>query len=162
MKLSSTICLLSASLLLCTPLMASTQETAKGAAAAKGARTVTITGSDQMKYNVTTIQAKPGETLHIVLKNAGAMPKIAMAHNVVILKPGTDGAAFTSAGMTNRDTDFIAPAQKASVLAATTLAGAGETVELTFKVPAKPATYPFVCTFPGHFAAGMQGTIVAK
>ena len=161
MKLSSMTYLLSASLFLCTPLMASAQ-TAPAAGAAKAARTVTITGSDQMKYDTSTISAKPGETLHIVLKNAGTMPKIAMAHNVVILKPGTDGAAFTSAGMTNRDTDFIAPAQKASVLAATTLAGAGETVELTFKVPAKPATYPFVCTFPGHFAAGMQGTIVAK
>jgi len=161
MKLSSTTYLLSASLFLCTPLMASAQ-TAPAAGGAKGARTVTITGSDQMKYDTSTISAKPGETLHIVLKNAGAMPKIAMAHNVVILKPGTDGAAFTSAGMTSRETDFVAPAMKASVLAATTLAGAGETVELTFKVPAKPATYPFVCTFPGHFAAGMQGTIVAK
>jgi len=153
----SSICLALAAILLAGPAIVSAQ----GAAAAKG-RTVTITGNDTMKYDVTTITAKPGETLHIVLKNAGSMPKIAMAHNVVVLKPGTDGAAFTSAGMTSRETDFIAPAQKASVLAATTLAGAGETVEVMFKVPAKPATYPFVCTFPGHFAAGMQGTIVAK
>jgi azurin len=153
----SSICLALAAILLAGPAIVSAQ----GAAAAKG-RTVTLTGNDTMKYDVTTITAKPGETLHIVLKNAGSMPKIAMAHNVVVLKPGTDGAAFTSAGMTSRETDFIAPAQKASVLAATTLAGAGETVEVMFKVPAKPATYPFVCTFPGHFAAGMQGTIVAK
>jgi len=152
----SSICLALASILLAGPAMS-----AQEGAAAKG-RTVTITGNDTMKYDVTTIAAKPGETLHIVLKNAGSMPKIAMAHNVVVLKPGTDGAAFTSAGMTSRETDFIAPAQKASVLAATKLAGAGETVEVMFKVPAKPATYPFVCTFPGHFAAGMQGTIVAK
>jgi azurin len=155
----SSICLLLGSILLVTPALAFAQA---AAAAAKGARTVNITGSDTMKYDVTTIAAKPGETLHIVLKNVGSMPKIAMAHNVVILKPGTDASAFTSAGMTARETDFIAPAMKASVLAATTLAGAGETVEVTFKVPAKPATYPFVCTFPGHFAAGMQGTIVAK
>jgi len=151
----SSICLALASILLAGPAMSAQEGAAKG-------RTVTITGNDTMKYDVTTIAAKPGETLHIVLKNAGSMPKIAMAHNVVVLKPGTDGAAFTSAGMTSRETDFIAPAQKASVLAATKLAGAGETVEVMFKVPAKPATYPFVCTFPGHFAAGMQGTIVAK
>ena len=153
----SSICLSLAALLVVAPAIVSAQ----AGAAAKG-RTVNITGNDTMKYDTTTITAKPGETLHIVLKNVGSMPKIAMAHNVVILKPGTDASAFTSAGMTARDTDFIAPAQKANVLAATKLAGAGETVELTFKVPAKPATYTFVCTFPGHFAAGMTGTIVAK
>jgi azurin len=161
MKLSTTICLLFASLSLCVPATASGQAKA-AAGAAKGARTVNLTGSDAMKYDVTTIQAHPGETLHIVLKNVGSMPKIAMAHNVVVLKPGTDGTAFTNAGITSRDTEYIGPSVKAQVLAATQLAGAGETVELTFKVPAKRATYPFLCTFPGHFASGMHGTIVAK
>jgi azurin len=161
MKRSSTICLLFASFCLCMPVMASGQAKA-AAGAAKGARTIHLTGSDAMKYDITTIQAKPGETLHIVLKNVGSMPKVAMAHNVVVLKPGTDAAAFTTAGLTSRDTDYIGPSVRAQVLAATPLAGAGETVELTFKVPAKRATYPFVCTFPGHFASGMHGTIVAK
>ncbi len=161
MKLSSTICLLLTSFCLCLPAIASGQ-TKAAASAAKGARTILLTGSDAMKYDVTTIQAKPGETLHIVLKNVGSMPKVAMAHNVVVLKPGTDVTAFTNAGLTARDTEYIAPSVRVQVLAATPLAGAGETVELTFKVPAKRATYPFVCTFPGHFASGMHGTIVAK
>jgi len=161
MKLSSTICLLFTSFCLCVPVIASGQ-TKAAAGAAKGARTIHLTGSDAMKYDVTAIQAKPGETLHIVLKNVGSMPKMAMAHNVVVLKPGTDATAFTNAGLTARDTEYIAPSVRAQVLAATPLAGAGETVELTFKVPAKRATYPFVCTFPGHFASGMHGTIVAK
>ncbi len=160
MKLSTMISFLSALLLLCAPAYASGQS--KAAGAAKGARTVNITGNDSMKYSLTTIPAHPGETLHIVLKNVGSMPKIAMAHNVVVLKPGTDGAKFTSAGMTARDTEYIAPSVKTQVLASTPLAGAGETVELTFKVPAKRATYPFLCTFPGHFASGMHGTIVVK
>jgi azurin len=161
MKLSSTICPLVAAICLCLPIAAWTQGK-PAAGTQKKVRTVNLTGSDSMKYDVTTIQARVGETLHIVLKNVGSMPKIAMAHNVVVLKPGTDGAAFTNAGMASRDTEFIAPSVKAAVLAATALAGAGETVEVTFKVPAKPATYPFVCTFPGHYAAGMHGTIVAK
>jgi azurin len=158
MKLSSTVCLL----LVSAALSAPAPSPQAAADAKKAARTVELTGNDTMKYDVTNIDAKPGETLRIVLKNVGSMPKVAMAHNVVILKPGTDGAAFTSAGITSRETDFIAPAMKADVLAATTMAGAGETVEVVFKVPAKPATYPYVCTFPGHFASGMHGTIVAK
>ena len=42
------------------------------------------------------------------------------------------------------------------------MAGPGETVDVTFKVPAKAGSYPFTCTFPGHSAAGMKGTLVVK
>jgi azurin len=129
--------------------------------AAAGARTVEITGGDDMKFSVTEIKAKPGETLHIQLKNVGTLPKMAMAHNVVVLKPTTKVVEFNTAGASARDTDFIAPSMKSEVLAATTLAGPGETVDVTFKVPAA-GSYPFMCTFPGHFTAGMKGTIVAK
>ena len=115
-----------------------------------------------MKYNITTINAKRGETIRIVLKSIGTLPKIAMAHNVVVLKAGADQIKFTQAGMMARDTDFIAPALKNQVLAATGMAGPGETVEVTFKVPATAGNYPYICTFPGHFAAGMKGQIVVK
>jgi azurin len=64
--------------------------------------------------------------------------------------------------MTARDTDYVPASRKADILAATALAGPGETVEVTFKVPAKAGSYPYVCTFPGHFAAGMRGDIVVK
>ena len=42
------------------------------------------------------------------------------------------------------------------------LAGGGETVEVTFRAPTAPGTYTFLCSFPGHFAAGMRGTLVIK
>ncbi len=136
---------------------------AKPAAAApakgKAARTIELTGGDNMKYNLEKIDAKRGETLHIVLKSVGTVPKVAMAHNVVVLKLGSDATEFTKAGMTARDTDFVAPAMKDKVLAATKMAGPGESVDVTFTVPAKAGAYPFLCTFPGHFAAGMKGTL---
>ena len=128
----------------------------------KGARTIEFVTGDNMKFDKTEITARPGETLHIVVKNTGVMPKIAMAHNFVLLTPGTDLAAFTKDGFNARETDFIPPAMKAAVIASTPLAGAGETVETTFKVPAKAGTYAFVCSFPGHFALGMRGTLVVK
>jgi azurin len=135
---------------------------AAGAPKAGAARTIEITGGDDMKFNVTKIDAKPGETIRIVLKSVGTLPKVAMAHNVVVLKPEADQIKFAQAGMTARDTDFIAPDLKNQVVAATKMAGPGETVDVTFKVPAKAGTYPFICTFPGHFAAGMKGQIVVK
>jgi azurin len=125
-------------------------------------RTIELTGGDDMKYSLTAITAKPGETLHIVLKGTGTIPKIAMAHNFVALKAGVDAAKFSQDAMTARDTDYVPAARKADVLASTALAGPGETVEVTFKVPAAAGTYPYLCTFPGHFAAGMKGDIVVK
>jgi azurin len=142
-----------------------TTQTAKPAAKPKAggaARTVNLTGSDQMKYDVTTVTAKPGERLHIVLKNVGQMPKIAMAHNFVLLNAGADVDAFTKAAISARDTDYVPASMKADVIGHTTLAGPGETVETTITVPSKPGNYTFLCSFPGHYAAGMKGTLTVK
>ena len=142
--------------------------TAKGAkaapkaAATKGARTVEITATDAMKFDKTDIAAKPGETLRIVLKNTGTMPKIVGGHNLVVLKLGTDQVEFTKAAFNARDTDFIPASMKTAVLAHTALAGPGETVEVIVKVPAKVGAYPYVCSFPGHFALGMKGMLNVK
>ena len=128
-------------------------------AAQTGPRTIAIVAGDDMKFDKTMIQAKPGEEIRIRLTVKGKMPKMVMAHNVVVLKLGTDAAAFAAAGVQAAKTDYIAPDKKAQVLAATPLAGPGETVEATFKVPA-PGKYDFICSFAGHFAAGMKGTLV--
>jgi azurin len=135
---------------------------APAAAAKGGARTVELTGGDDMKYNTTTITAKPGETLHVVLKSTGTIPKIAMAHNFVLLAAGADVNEFIKSSMNAQATDYVPADKKAQVLASTKLAGPGETVEVTFKVPAKPGSYTYMCTFPGHYAAGMKGTLVVK
>lgn len=125
-------------------------------------RVIEITGNDQMKFSVTTINVKPGEAITVRLKSVGTLPKIAMSHNFVLLAAGTDPAAFANAAATSPTTGYIPAAQKAKVLAMTGLAGPGETVSVTFKAPAKPGRYTFLCTFPGHFVAGMKGELVVK
>jgi azurin len=125
-------------------------------------RTVEITGGDDMKYSLTSIPAKPGETIKIKLVSKGTLPKIAMAHNFVLLKLGAKQLDFVNAAAMARATDFIPPDMKDQVLGATALAGPGETVEVTIKVPAAAGSYPYMCTFPGHFAAGMKGTLDVK
>jgi azurin len=129
----------------------------------KGAfRTIDIVGTDQMKYDVTTITAKPNEQLRVRLTSKGTMPKIAMAHNFVLLKLGASPVKFITAGAQSRETDFIPKEMTDQVIAKTALAGAGETVEVSFKAPGKAGSYPYVCTFPGHFQAGMRGNLVVK
>ena len=129
---------------------------------AKGVRTVELTSGDDMKYSQTQIAAKPGETLHVVLKNVGTVPKIAMAHNFVLLTLTADPAAFITASVNARETDYVPQDKKADILASTKLAGPGETVEATFKVPAKAGSYTYLCTFPGHYATGMKGQLVVQ
>jgi azurin len=138
---------------------------ALGAAAgvqAQAPRVVAITGTDAMKYSVATIDAKPGEKLTVKLTGQGAIPKVAMAHNFVLLALKADPTAFSTAAASARATDFIPPALKDQVLASTKLAGMGETVEVTFDAPKVPGVYTFICTFPGHFIAGMKGTLTVK
>ena len=125
-------------------------------------RVVELTGNDQMKFNLATITARPGETLKVRLKSIGTLPKVAMGHNFVLLAKGTDAAAFANAAAMAGATQYIPVAMKAKVLAMTTMVGPGETAEVTFKVPAAPGSYTFVCSFPGHFLAGMKGVLVVK
>ena len=38
----------------------------------------------------------------------------------------------------------------------------GERVQVTFTVPETPGDYPFLCTFAGHYQAGMKGTLIVR
>jgi azurin len=140
-----------------------TAPTVKPAAARAAAmRTVDIVGTDDMKYNVTTIPARRGEQLRLRLTVTGVIPKVAMAHNVVVLKAGTDIQKLLTAGASHRATDFIPPDMQSAVIAKTAFAGPGETVEIVFTAPSRPGNYPYVCTFAGHYQAGMKGMMVVK
>ena len=129
---------------------------------AKG-RPVEIVVGDNMKFAPNAIAAKPGERLTVVLKDVGQMPKAAMGHNFVLMAKGADPKAYADKAAPLRDTEFIVPALKHQVLAFTRLVGPGETAEVTFTAPKEPGAYTFICSFPGHFAMGMKGTLtVAK
>jgi azurin len=131
------------------------------AAAPAGPRTVELTANDTMKYNITTIEAKAGEQLKVSLTNAGTLPKEAMGHNWVLLKIGTDVAAFDAAAAAAKETEFIPPALKDQIIAHIELLGPRKTGEVTFTVPG-PGEYPFLCTFPAHYQVGMKGTLIVK
>lgn len=136
-----------------------------GAAAATSqapSRLVVVTAGDDMKFSLTEIRATPGETLKIRLAAVGTAPKSAMAHNLIVLRPGSNQIAFVDAGAQAKATDYVPPRLKSQVLAATILIGNGEAAEIVIKLPARAGTYPFLCTFPGHFINGARGIIVVK
>lgn len=123
------------------------------------ARTIEIIGTDNMKFDVSSIEAAPGEKITIKFTTKSSLPKQAMAHNVVILDKDADVAKFANESVRARDNDYIAPGYEDDIIAATDLAGGGETVEVTFIVPDELGDYEYICSFPGHFSAGMKGVL---
>lgn len=122
-------------------------------------REIHIKGTDNMKFDVTEIEAKPGETIRITLETKSNMPVQAMAHNVAIVDLGVNVEEFVLASMAAPDTDYIAPEYMDDVIANTAMIGGGETDTIEFTVPKKPGDYEYVCTFPGHYFGGMKGIL---
>ena len=134
-------------------------ETPAATPAAEGV-TLEITGDDVMKFDKTELRAKAGQKVTLTLHHSGKLSKEAMGHNIVILKPGTDIAAFAAKAVTAKANDYFPESEAASVIAHTKVIGAGESVTIEFTAPAA-GTYPFICSFPGHYGF-MKGDFIVE
>lgn len=123
---------------------------------------IEITGNDQMQYNIKAFEVTEGQKVVLSFKHIGQLPAIAMGHNVVILKSGTAVPAFATKCAPAKDTGYIPQDEesKKQMVAHTKMLGGGESEEITFTAPAA-GDYPFICSFPGHFAI-MQGVMTVK
>lgn len=123
---------------------------------------IEITGNDQMQYNIKAFEVIEGQKVVLSFKHIGQIPAIAMGHNVVILKSGTAVPAFAAKCGPAKDTGYIPQdgESKKEIVAHTKMLGGGESDEISFTAPAA-GDYPFICSFPGHFAI-MQGVMTVK
>lgn len=119
---------------------------------------VVIESNDQMKFDLSEIKVKAGDTVVLTLKHVGKLPKAAMGHNWVLLAQGTDIAAFSQKAVRARDTEYIPEGDE--VIINTSLIGGGEETTIEFVVPAA-GEYDFICSFPGHFAI-MKGKFIVE
>jgi azurin len=124
--------------------------------------TVIIAGNDQMKFDVTAIEARPGQKLTVTLKNVGTMPKLSMGHNFVLLPLDLDPNKFIEASGIHMARDFVAPEFESRVIAHTKLLGPGESDTVSFAAPREPGAYTYLCSFPGHCAIGMKGVLTVR
>ncbi|MEP2775738.1 MAG: azurin [Luteolibacter sp.] len=124
--------------------------------------TVEITGNDQMQFNTKAFEVTEGDKVTISFKHIGQLPAVAMGHNVVFVKPGTELPMFSAKCAPAKDNGYIPEDEesKAAIVAHTKLLGGGESDTITFTAPAA-GDYPYLCTFPGHFAI-MQGVMTVK
>jgi uncharacterized cupredoxin-like copper-binding protein len=115
---------------------------------------VRTTGSN-LSFEPNQFVFKEGTRVRIRYENAGGLP-----HNLLVLRNRGDIDAIGIAALDAAGTEYVPQQFGDKIIASSTLAVPGESVEVTFTVP--PAgEYPFVCTYPGHFRA-MQGVIRSR
>jgi azurin len=114
---------------------------------------------DQLAFTTAILQAKVGEAMTITFNNKSK----ALQHNWVLVKGGDDVAQQVSeaAVIAGLEQEALL-ANNENVLAHTALLKSGETATLTFRAPAEPGQYIYLCTFPGHYLVGMKGTLVVE
>lgn len=122
---------------------------------------ITITSEKQLFfYDIKKFTVKAGTKVKITLVVPGdAIPQ---PHNLVIIKPGKEAALVQQAMTLMADPNGLAkgyiPDDKVNIVAHTKMIQPGATDVLEVEIPAEAGAYPYICTFPGHFAL-MKGVM---
>ncbi len=134
----------------------------KGFQSNAGADTVRleITGDDKMQFNKEEMRVKAGQVVILTLKHVGEMSESAMGHNWVLLKQGVDMASYANDAIMAKDNGYIPSNRSNDVITHTKMLGGGESDTIIFKAPTK-GTYPFLCSFPGHYST-MNGKFIVE
>lgn len=127
---------------------------------AEGVAELTIEAKDSMQYNAKKFTVTAGQKVKLTLKHVGVMPKAAMGHNLVILKPGIEAAAFAALAAAAFQEEYFPAASANQTIAHTKLIGGGESTSIEFVAPAA-GSYTFICTYPGHWGA-MRGEMIVE
>lgn len=122
--------------------------------------TITLSSNDLMAYDKKELRVKAGKKVTLTLRHTGTMEKIAMGHNFVLLKQGTDIASFGMEAASASATEYIPASQSDAIIAHTKLIGGGESTTITFDAP-EPGTYDYICSFPGHYGV-MRGKFIVE
>ncbi len=112
--------------------------------------------ASQMRYDITRFTVAAGEEVVIEFVNRDEMP-----HNLLVTKEGAlETVSLKAEAMVSSPDAFgrsFIP-DTPEVLFSIRLLQPGETLQARFKAPSAPGSYPFVCTFPGHWRT-MNGTV---
>jgi len=116
--------------------------------------------NERMQFTVTTFNVKAGAPVKILFDNADATP-----HNLLIVQPGAaDEIGLAAIEMAKQpealvSLDFTPKSSK--ILQGTRMLKQGESDTLRFTAPREPGSYPYICSFPGHYLV-MKGTMVVE
>jgi azurin len=136
------------------------ERTIPGAEKLEFTDTIELQANENMRFDKEMFKIKTGKKIRLIFKNTGAPSNTAMAHNVVILKKGTDIADFADAVHNAKNEQYVPSSVGSLVIAHTKLVSGGDSDEVDFTI-SQPGIYDYICSFPGHWGT-MQGKIVAE
>ena len=116
-------------------------------------RSIAVRMDDQMRFTPSSIAVQAGETIRFVVHNAGAT-----AHEMV-LGSAQEIAAHAQGMKQAASSSNTAPHQHGQGVEITV--AAGQTGELVVSFPVA-GTVEMACLIPGHYEAGMRGTIAVS
>ena len=109
----------------------------------------------QMKYDVQSFTVKPGAKIKLTFRNPDELP-----HNLIICTPGASKGqdkgqelikAVLALGAKGEELGWE-PESHPRILHSSGMIQPGKEAIVWFQAPAKEGKYPYVCTYPGHFA----------
>lgn len=127
---------------------------------------ITLTADKvQFIFDIKEFTVKPGQKVKVTLVN----PEDSVTrqpHNVLFVKPGKKDVVGMAANTAMTDPEFLTTKQAVpesdDILHYSKLVQPGEEDVLEFTAPSEPGEYPYLCTYPGHWAI-MNGVMtVAK
>jgi azurin len=132
---------------------------AQGAATSDTVELTLATEGEQMAFDPTSLAVGAGQHVRLTLNNRSSV----MQHNWVLVNGDESVAAqlYAEAIVAGIDRDFI-PTDASRIVAHTALTDPGKSASVEFTAPSAPGNYTYLCTFPGHFLAGMKGTLTVR
>lgn len=125
-----------------------------------GLQTLTIkTIPERLLYDVREFRVKAGTPVKLVFENPDVTP-----HNLLIVQPGAADEVGLAGNEMAKLTDGMARhfiPDSPQILHQTKLLNQGESETLRFLAPSNPGSYPYLCTFPGHWLV-MKGEMIVE
>ena len=122
-----------------------------------GANLNISTAGEALQFAPAALSATAGQQIKVTFKNGSTAQK----HNWVLVKGAdADAQKVDDEGATAGDAAGYIPTDP-NIVASIKLLNGAETGSASFAAPAA-GNYIFLCTFPGHYVAGMKGTLTVK
>lgn len=120
-----------------------------------GSLTLGVQG-ESLAYDQTTLTAPANTEVTVTFNNTSTSQQ----HNWVLANGGDEVAAEIDEAAVSNPPEYL-PSDMSNVIAHTQMLQPGGSDSVTFTTPG-PGTYTYLCTFPGHYAAGMKGTLTVE
>lgn len=125
----------------------------------EGAREIVLETGTNLSFQTPQIKVRAGEPIRLILKNPDVVP-----HNWALIRPGTLMQVGDLANRLIADPDaFIRHyiPETPDVIVHTDVVQPNSEFIIDFHAPQAPGTYPFLCTFPGHWLV-MNGQMIVE